>query len=104
MRENDEDVALWRVGRRRSDAGREAGRKSSVPATLRVTPAFTTNDGSVARRWAEEGLGLVLRSQWDVADAVAAGEVVGGSGGVGFFSAARDPRRGIRHTGCLRVH
>jgi len=80
IRENDEDVTLWRVRRRRSDAGREAGReagrKSSVPATLRVTPAFTTNDGSVARRWAEEGLGLVLRSQWDVADAVAAGKLV----------------------------
>ncbi len=80
IRENDEDVTLWRVRRRRSDAGREAGReagrKSSVPATLRVTTAFTTNDGSVARRWAEEGLGLVLRSQWDVADAVAAGKLV----------------------------
>jgi DNA-binding transcriptional LysR family regulator len=76
IRENDEDVTLWRVRRRRSDAGREAGRKPSVPTTLRVTPAFTTNDGSVARRWAEEGLGLVLRSQWDVADAVAAGKLV----------------------------
>jgi DNA-binding transcriptional LysR family regulator len=80
IRENDEDVTLWRVRRRRSDAGREAGReagrKPSAPTTLRVTPAFTTNDGSVARRWAEEGLGLVLRSQWDVADAVAAGKLV----------------------------
>jgi len=76
IRENDDDVTLWRVRRRRSDAGREAGRKPSAPTTLRVTPAFTTNDGSVARRWAEEGLGLVLRSQWDVADAVAAGKLV----------------------------
>ncbi|KLU23886.1 LysR family transcriptional regulator [Caballeronia mineralivorans PML1(12)] len=76
IRENDEDVTLWRVRRRRSEAGREAGRKPSAPTTLRVTPAFTTNDGSVARRWAEEGLGLVLRSQWDVADAVAAGRLV----------------------------
>jgi DNA-binding transcriptional LysR family regulator len=80
IRENDEDVTLWRVRRRRleagGEAGREAGRKPSAPTTLRVTPAFTTNDGSVARRWAEEGLGLVLRSQWDVADAVAAGKLV----------------------------
>jgi DNA-binding transcriptional LysR family regulator len=80
IRENDEDVTLWRVRRRRSEAGREAAReavrKPSAPTTLRVTPAFTTNDGSVARRWAEEGLGLVLRSQWDVADAVAAGKLV----------------------------
>jgi DNA-binding transcriptional LysR family regulator len=72
IRENDEDVTLWRVRRRKSDGGR----KPSSPTTLRVTPAFTTNDGSVARRWAEEGLGLVLRSQWDVADAVAAGKLV----------------------------
>ncbi|MDB5782740.1 MAG: LysR family transcriptional regulator [Caballeronia mineralivorans] len=76
IRENDEDVTLWRVRRRRSEAGRGPGRKLSAPTTLRVTPAFTTNDGSVARRWAEEGLGLVLRSQWDVADAVAAGKLV----------------------------
>lgn len=76
IRENDEDVTLWRVRRRRSEAGGGAGRKPAAPTTLRVTPAFTTNDGSVARRWAEEGLGLVLRSQWDVADAVAAGKLV----------------------------
>ena len=72
IRENDEDVTLWRVRRRKSDAGR----KPSSSNTLRITPAFTTNDGSVARRWAEESLGLVLRSQWDVADAVAAGKLV----------------------------
>lgn len=35
-----------------------------------------SNDGSVARRWAEQGLGLVLRSQWDVRDAVASGSLV----------------------------
>ncbi len=35
-----------------------------------------SNDGSVARRWAEQGLGLVLRSQWDVSDAVANGSLV----------------------------
>lgn len=35
-----------------------------------------SNDGSVARRWAEQGLGLVLRSQWDVGDAVASGSLV----------------------------
>ncbi len=44
--------------------------------TLRIQPAFVTNDGSVARHWAEQGLGLVLRSEWDAAEAVASGSLV----------------------------
>lgn len=44
--------------------------------SVRVVPAYTTNDGSVAREWAEQGLGLVLRSEWDTRDAVAAGRLV----------------------------
>ncbi|WP_241001462.1 LysR substrate-binding domain-containing protein, partial [Pseudomonas viridiflava] len=27
-------------------------------------------------RWAEQGLGIVLRSQWDVSDAIASGALV----------------------------
>jgi DNA-binding transcriptional LysR family regulator len=83
IRENEEDVTLWRVSQRHSNAGR----KTVAPLTLRVTPAFSTNDGSVARQWAEEGLGLVLRSQWDVADAVAAGKLVRLLGAWDFGSA-----------------
>ena len=64
IRENDEDVTLWHLRRGQ-------GRK-----TLRVEPALLSNDGSVARRWAEQGLGLVLRSQWDVSDAIASGSLV----------------------------
>jgi len=66
IRENDEDVTLWHV---RSVGGTRKGE------TLRVNPAFITNDGSVARQWAEDGMGLVLRSQWDAATAVAAGRL-----------------------------
>lgn len=64
IRENDEDVTLWHL------------RKGQGRKTLRVEPALLSNDGSVARRWAEQGLGLVLRSQWDVSDAVASGGLV----------------------------
>lgn len=64
IRENDEDVTLWHL---RNDQGRK---------TLRIKPALLSNDGSVARRWAEQGLGLVLRSQWDVSKAIAAGRLV----------------------------
>ncbi len=74
IRENDEDVTLWRF--RRPGAERGRGRKSPARETLRVVPAFTTNDGSVARQWAEQGLGLVLRSEWDAAEAVARGTLV----------------------------
>ncbi|WP_426135015.1 LysR family transcriptional regulator [Pseudomonas sp. PWP3-1b2] len=64
IRENDEDVTLWHL------------RKGQGRKTLRIEPALLSNDGSVARRWAEQGLGLVLRSQWDVSDAIANGSLV----------------------------
>lgn len=72
IRENNEDVTLWRVRRR----SRSSGRASGPPETVRITPAYSTNDGAVARQWAEEGLGLVLRSEWDAAEAVAQGKLV----------------------------
>lgn len=71
IRENDEDVTLWHL--------RPAGRAAAAKArreTLRISPAYVTNDGGVARQWAEQGLGLVLRSEWDAADAVARGTLV----------------------------
>lgn len=68
IRENDEDASLWRF--RRADAG-AAGRKSAE--TVRIAPAYVSNDGNVARAWAEQGLGLVVRSQWDAEGAVARG-------------------------------
>jgi len=64
IRENDEDVTLWHL------------RNEQEHKTLRIKPALLSNDGSVARRWAEEGLGLVLRSQWDVSSAIADGRLV----------------------------
>ncbi|WP_024693655.1 LysR family transcriptional regulator [Pseudomonas syringae] len=64
IRENDEDVTLWHLS------------KGQTKKTLRIEPALLSNDGSVARRWAEQGLGIVLRSQWDVSDAIASGRLV----------------------------
>ncbi|SDP69005.1 DNA-binding transcriptional regulator, LysR family [Ralstonia sp. 25mfcol4.1] len=72
IRENDEDVTLWRFRR----PGASGGRRSLARETVRVVAAYTSNDGSIARQWAEQGLGLVLRSEWDVADAVARGRLV----------------------------
>lgn len=61
IRENDEHATFWNL------------HKNSHTASIRIVPAMTTNDGGVARRWAESDLGLVLRSQWDVAESVASG-------------------------------
>jgi DNA-binding transcriptional LysR family regulator len=72
IRENDEDVTLWHYRRRAADKRRKAGGRES----LRITPFLISNDGDVARQWAEQGLGLVLRSQWDTAPAVAQGRLV----------------------------
>lgn len=64
IRENDQDVTLWQL--------QQGARQRS----LRIDPAMLCNDGSVARRWAEQGLGLVLRSQWDVEQAISQGRLV----------------------------
>ena len=73
IRENDEDVTLWHV---RRAAKPRALRRATPREALRIAPAFVTNDGSVARQWAEQGMGLVLRSEWDAADAIARGSLV----------------------------
>ncbi|RSD17641.1 LysR substrate-binding domain-containing protein [Pandoraea apista] len=75
IRENDEDVTLWRFPRA-AKSNAAAPRRSSTRDSVRVVPAYTSNDGSVAREWAEQGLGLVLRSEWDTREAVAAGKLV----------------------------
>jgi DNA-binding transcriptional LysR family regulator len=72
IRENDEDVTLWHV----RAAGNAAGKRAAARETLRISPAYVTNDGGVARQWAEQGMGLVLRSEWDAADAIARGTLV----------------------------
>lgn len=64
IRENEEDVTLWHL------------RKGAVRRALRIAPAMLSNDGSVARQWAEQGQGVVLRSEWDVGAAIAAGRLI----------------------------
>lgn len=64
LRENQEDVTLWRFRRNRSDV------------SVRVPPALCSNDGDVVRQWALRGQGVMLRSEWDVADAIREGRLV----------------------------
>lgn len=65
LRENDEDVTLWRF------SGPQ-GEQSSV----RIIPCLTSNDGEVTKKLALSGLGITVRSEWDVADEIATGQLV----------------------------
>ncbi|MEZ5458543.1 MAG: LysR family transcriptional regulator [Steroidobacteraceae bacterium] len=64
VRENDEDVTLWRFTRR-----------PRATATVRIHPAMSSNDGAVVRDWALAGLGVTVRSEWNVADDLASGRL-----------------------------
>ncbi|OBQ74210.1 LysR family transcriptional regulator [Mesorhizobium erdmanii] len=64
LRENNEDVTLWRFAH--SKHGN---------TTVRVKPSMSSNDGEIVRDWALAGLGVMVRSEWDVADDLAAGRL-----------------------------
>jgi DNA-binding transcriptional LysR family regulator len=72
IQENEEDVTLWHYRKRSASKGAA----STGAGSVRIRPGLITNDGEVARNWAEQGLGLVLRSQWDAAPSVARGQLV----------------------------
>lgn len=63
LRENDEDVTMWRF------------RNGRREAAVRVKPVLSSNDGDVIRQWALAGKGVMLRSEWDVADLLRAGKL-----------------------------
>lgn len=56
LRENDEDVTLWQFSH--SLTG-----KNEV---VRITPTLASNEGRVIKDWATAGLGIIMRSEWDV--------------------------------------
>jgi DNA-binding transcriptional LysR family regulator len=65
LRENDEDVTLWRfLGARRKEQ------------TVRVRAVLASNDGGVIKQWALAGRGVMIRSEWDVADELRSGKLV----------------------------
>lgn len=64
VRENDEDVTLWRF----TQAGQAL-------QTVRVRPTLCSNDGAVVRDWALAGQGVAMRSEWHVAADLAAGRL-----------------------------
>lgn len=65
LRENDEDVTLWHFRHQSNEKSRSTRREA-----IRVIPSLTSNDGEVIRNWTVNGLGIMLRSEWDVAPLV----------------------------------
>ena len=43
---------------------------------VRIEPSLSSNDGEVVRAWALAGAGIILRSEWDVAEDIHAGRLV----------------------------
>jgi DNA-binding transcriptional LysR family regulator len=64
LRENHEDVTLWRMRRNRSEVA------------VRVPAVLSSNDGEVVKQWALMGKGIMLRSEWDVAEHLRSGQLV----------------------------
>jgi len=78
LRENDEDVTLWRFA---EEDGNDSLSRQPRPArsrelTVRVRPTMESNDGDVVHHWCLTGKGIMARSEWDVADELAAGRLV----------------------------
>ena len=57
LQENAEDVTMWRL--------KAPGAESH--AAIRIRPRLTSNDGRVVKQWALKGHGIMMRSEWDVA-------------------------------------
>lgn len=70
LRENSEDVSMWRFYER------DAKRSAKPELTVRVQAAMESNDGGVIHQWCLAGKGIMIRSEWDVASGLASGKLV----------------------------
>lgn len=64
IRENQEDVALYTF------------KKGKKQVLVRVEPSLLCNEGTVARQWALDGLGLLVRSEWHIMEDLKSGSLV----------------------------
>jgi len=63
LHENEQTFGIWHL--------RNAGHRE----TVKVRARMSTNDGEVALRWARDGYGLLLRSEWSVEPLLAKGDL-----------------------------
>ncbi|MWT74199.1 LysR family transcriptional regulator [Escherichia coli] len=64
LRENSEDVTLWRF------------LDESGENPVRIHPKMSCNEGRVVKEWALSGRGIIMRSEWDVLPSVNNGSLV----------------------------
>ena len=64
LKENSEDVTLWRFS------------KNGIEESIRITPKLSSNEGGVVKKWALSDLGLILRSEWDIKTELVQGRLV----------------------------
>ena len=64
LRENNEDSTLWDFS------------KGRTKKRVRISPTLTSNDGEVIHQWALLGKGVMIRSEWDVAENLGKGRLV----------------------------
>lgn len=62
-RQNDEAPGIWRLTKNRKTE------------TVKVNGTLSSNDGDVVQRWALDGHGILLRSEWDVAKYLESGRL-----------------------------
>jgi DNA-binding transcriptional LysR family regulator len=64
-RETDQDGGPWRF----------TGADGSTDQ-MRIKARLSSNDGATIKQWALSGLGVIARSEWDVAEEIASGRLV----------------------------
>ena len=71
IRQGDEAYGLWRLKPLRGKDAREQA--------IKTRGMLATNDGEIAVQWALDGLGIVIRAEWDVARYLKSGASGGGA-------------------------
>jgi DNA-binding transcriptional LysR family regulator len=66
LRENNEDVTLWQF----------TNTEDEKHEVIRINPTLASNEGRVVKDWAMMGLGIIMRSEWDVQPQLDSGELV----------------------------
>lgn len=65
LRENNEDVTMWKF----TDIQKQV-------QSVRITPYLSSNVGEVVKSWALGGNGIIVRSEWDVAEELRLGKLL----------------------------
>ena len=69
IRQGDDPYGVWRLSKGRSGSAAKF-------ESIKVRGNLTTNDGEIAVGWALDGLGIVMRAEWDIARFLESGRLV----------------------------